>query len=842
MKKLNAFIILLLGFTINYSQSTVKKADKDYSNLSYPKAIKAYKKFDLSDLTTNDLRNLAIAYKLTDQTDSAEVYYALLSQKEDNQPEDLFQYAQVLLMNNKSEKAEVWMKNFNQRLTSDGRGNEYVSQANTINKLKEDLGKYTVFSIDANSKMHDFSPTFYLDKVVFTSARKSKLPAKFRWNWNNQPFLNLYEATINENLQFIDVTMMSKKYNKKYHDGPASYSADGKLMVFNRNNYGEKNDKGERKLKMFYREKNDDGEWGDIIGFKFNNKNYSVGHPAVSSDGNTVYFVSDMPGGKGSTDIYKITRVEGRWSDPINLGESINTEGREMFPFVHDDDMLFFASDGQVGIGGLDLFVAKVDGSKFSNIQNLGYPVNSIKDDFGLILDKKQTYGYFSSNRDGGKGSDDIYGFKLLKPFNFCKEIKGIASDNNGNVLPKATIKLINKDNVIETVITDDNGNFYFCVQPSNYKLIGSKEKYFDGYNVANPLESSDDPITANVILEKDPGFSLVAIVKDNKTKANLEGVKVIFENKLESNKNEKITNANGEAGEPLKGIRLNEGISYVVTFSKEGYLPKTVPFTKKLSQPGKQQFDVFLDQIPNFTLYALVTDKETNEPIEGVEITLIDNITNTQEKLVLPETGDLTKGIVGKKMNDNISYRFILKKDGYLTKELTYNKKLTREGKYEAHLELDFTMDPLLIGGDLSKLIDINPINFDLGKYNIRPDAAVELDKIVQVMNEYPGMWIELGAHTDCRGSKAFNESLSDKRAKSSADYIKSKITNPERIFGKGYGENRLLNKCECEGSKKVPCTESEHDINRRTEFRITKMEVKGVEAKANGPQSFDK
>lgn len=842
MKKIVLIVFTLtLSFCVFSQKSTLKKADRKYENLSYPEAIQAYKKVSPNKLSTPDLRNLAKAYQFTEQTDSAEVYYELLSKRKDNNGEDLFQYAQTLLMNDKVDLANIWMEKFHKKQENDSRGKDYAGNKEEIKRLKKDLGRFDIFTIDANSKMHDFSPAFHKDKIVFASARESSLPAKLIWNWNNQPYLNLFEADLKLNLQFLNVKLMSKKYNKKYHDGPASFSDDGKLMVFNRNNYEEKNDSGERRLKMFYRELNEEGKWGSIKGFDFNNKDYSVGLPAVSPDGNTVYFVSDMPGGYGSTDLYKITRTNGVWSKPQNLGKNINTEGREMFPFIHQDGLLFFASDGHIGIGGLDVFMAVVDGDNYSNIQNLGYPLNSIKDDFGLILDKTQRFGYFSSNRSGGKGSDDIYGYKLLKSLDLCKEINGIASDNKGNILPQTTVKLYQNDTLIETAVTDDQANFSFCVKPGVYTIIGSKNTYFDGKNTAKPTETLNEPVVANVILEKDPGFILVAVVKDKKTLTPIENALLTFENKLDKTNTDKQTNNQGKTEEPLKGLRLGDAINYDLIVNKEGYLSKTIPFSKKLTQPGIQEVEILLEQIPNFSLYALVTDKKTGKPIEGVEVTMVNNLTNTKETIILPASGDFERAINNKELNDNISYQFILSKEGYLTKELTYNKKLTKEGRYETHVDLDFTLNPLEIGGDLSKLIEINSINFDLNKYNIRPDAAVELDKIVKIMNEYPGMYIELGAHTDCRASKAYNEALSDNRAKASADYIKSKITNPERIFGKGYGESKLLNKCACEGAVKVPCTEEEHAINRRTEFRIIKLDAEGVKVKTNGPQSFD-
>jgi outer membrane protein OmpA-like peptidoglycan-associated protein len=749
MKKTIILLTILAVSNSLISQVSTKetKGTKYYNNFTFDKSIEKLEEVGIENLTTNGLRNLADAYRYTHKTIESENYYSVLVTKPDNKAEDLLMYSEMLEMNKKHNEAELWMDKFHVRLKEDSRGKEYAAKKGEYKKLQIDNQKFEIFNLDINTNKEDFGPAFYINKVVFASSRKNNFAIKRIWNWNNYPFLNIYEADLTENKKLENVNRLSKKINKKYHEGPASFSEDGKLMIFTRNNYEEKSINGETKLTMFYREKDEEGEWGDIIPFNFNNKEYSVGHPALSPDGKTLYFASDMPGGIGSTDLYKIERKDNSWTIPVNLGNVINSEGKEMFPFYHKNDMLFFASEGHVGLGGLDIFISKIgeDGS-YGEIMNLGYPLNDSKDDFGFILDKEQNFGFFSSNRDGGNGSDDIYAFNLLKPFVFCKEIKGLALDNDNNTLPGTEVILTNNaGDVIAIDTVGENAAYSFCVEPGDYIIKGTKTNYFDGTNSANPNKESQ-PITANVILEN----------------------------------------------------------------------------------------------IPDFDLYALITDKKTELPLQDVKVILINNLTNTKDTINTPSSGDFKRPILDKKINDNISYQLVLEKEGYLSKTVTYNKKLETPGLYK--VDADLAMEPLEVGGDLSKLIEINPIYFDLNKSFIRPDAAIELDKIVAVMNEYPGMYIELGSHTDCRASKSYNEALSDRRAKSSAKYIASKITKPERIYGKGYGEELLINHCECEGAKKVPCTEDEHQVNRRTEFKIIKFEAEGVKVKANGPQSFDK
>jgi len=441
-----------------------------------------------------------------------------------------------------------------------------------------------------------------------------------------------------------------------------------------------------------------------------------------------------MPGGIGAVDIYKVIRnADGTWGKAENLGDKINTEGNEMFPFVHESGLFFFSSDGRPGLGGLDVFVSQLKNNQFAKVINLGTPVNGSKDDFSLVVNESKTKGYFASNRQGGKGDDDIYSFNLLKQFQFGKTIKGLAVDKSGEVLANVKVELVdNKGKLISTVVTDKNGAYSFDVENAGaYKLSGQKESYVSGKSNVS-ISEEQEFAEANVILEKDPGLSLVAIITDGVTKKPIDGAKVtILEN-------------------------------------------------------GNQPFD-------NFTTKA----------DQGYRKTLPNN-----------------------KVGDKLNYKIKIEKSGYLTKEVDFNYLISKTGDINVHEALDITLSKLEVGGDLAKMIDIKPIYFDLGKFTIRKDAAVELDKIVKVMNEYPNMEVELGSHTDCRATAVFNEKLSGNRANASAEYIKKSITKPERISGKGYGESKLKNGCACEGTVKSTCTEEEHQQNRRTEFIILKAE----------------
>jgi outer membrane protein OmpA-like peptidoglycan-associated protein len=749
MKKIYLIIAIVSTtfFTIaqEVNPTKLKKANKFFDGFSYDKAIETFS--ESGDNSTESLRKLGLAYFNTGKLSQADSVFAIITSKDDATSEDVYTYASILEENKKYTQAELWMKKFVTLSPLDKRAIAYQTNKAAYDQLSIDKGQFKIKNLEINSAQEDFAPIFYKDKVVFASSREGVKPIRRKWNWNKLPFLDLYEANRADDYELSNANrFLNRKFNKKYHEGPVTFNKEATKMWFTQNNYKGKSSDGTIKLQIWSSEINEDGKWSKPVAFPLNSNEYSVGHTTISNDGKWMYFASDMPGGLGGVDLYKIEiKEDGTYGEAINLGGKINTEGNEMFPTVHKNGMLFFASDGLAGLGGLDVFVAqiKADGS-FGKVMNLGAPINSNNDDFALILDNSAKGGYFSSNREGGKGDDDIYSFTLLKPFTFGKIIKGTAKDKKGNILANATVNLYDeKGNVIETTTTDEKGTYEFQVEADKkFKLDGKKEKYFDGENTAD-THTEEDVVIADVVLEKDPGLSL----------------------------------------------------------------------------------------------YAIVTDKKTGAPLENVTVTLVDNMTGEQEVYTTPTTGDLRKALQGKKIGDRGSYNITLQKEGYFSKTVTYNTEFDHEGQYDVHSTLDLGMD--IEVKDLAEMIQINPINFDFNKYNIRPDAAKELDKIVEIMNKYPGMVVELGSHTDCRGSDAYNEKLSDRRAKASAKYIKERITNPDRIYGKGYGEYRPLEDC---GGNCKACTDAQHDANRRTEFKVIKTGNDDIKVINTSADSFDK
>jgi outer membrane protein OmpA-like peptidoglycan-associated protein len=234
---------------------------------------------------------------------------------------------------------------------------------------------------------------------------------------------------------------------------------------------------------------------------------------------------------------------------------------------------------------------------------------------------------------------------------------------------------------------------------------------------------------------------------------------------------------------------------------------------------------ELILNRNHNLSLYFLLTDKISKEKIPNAKVTITDKYNGKNFVYRTSDNGDFIIKLENDKFNSSLDYSIKIEKEGYFNKFDDYKKVLNREGQYNIHEDLDISTIKFKEGMDLAKTLNVFPIYFDYDKFNIRKDAAIELDKIIKVMNENPTMIVELGSHTDCRGTIEYNEKLSAKRAESSADYIKNRISNPERIYGKGFGESKPTAKCNCDTNKPDKCSEEDHQKNRRTEFIIIKL-----------------
>ena len=414
MKKIYTILLLIAVSTtiVSAQNSKTKKADNLYDRLAYTDAAQAYQKV-LKRGTTDVyvFERLANCYYFINDTKKAEMYYKRVAKSKDANPEAIYNYAQTLKANGKFSDYNTWMKNFAKLSPNDTRVKEFMKNPNYIPKIMDDMARYTATNMeDINSEYADFGGIVYGKDFYFASGRNT---SRKTYQWNEEPYLEIYKAT-NVGGTMKNAELLNGDVNTKYHESNAVISADGKRMYFDRNDYFEgdydKSASGINQINLYYAENIDGKGWSAVVSAPFNNNEYSTGHPALSQDGNTLYFVSDMPGGKGGSDIYMVAiNSDGSLGTPKRLGDNINTEGKELFPYLDSNGTLYFSSNGHMGIGGLDVFYAEAQGDGFDVVTNLGKGVNSSADDFGYKYDPTSQSGYVSSNREGGMGSDDIY-------------------------------------------------------------------------------------------------------------------------------------------------------------------------------------------------------------------------------------------------------------------------------------------------------------------------------------------------------------------------------------------------------------------------------------------------
>ncbi|RYZ49503.1 MAG: flagellar motor protein MotB, partial [Sphingobacteriales bacterium] len=446
-----------------------KRANKNMERYAYVDAIKTYERIASKGYKNPALlQNLADAYYFqADYTNAAKWYGELLAMSQDVAPEQYFRYAQSLKATGDNAKAEQMMATFASKNAADPRSRILNSQKNYRELITKNSGRYKMEDAGVNSSASDYGSAVWGNKMVFTTARDTGNFAKRTDRWDGKYLTNFYEAIMTPDGTLTDARRLKGAVKTRFHEGSAAFSSDGKIMYFTRNNFdGTRGRSSANKtLLKIYAATLKDSVWSEPKELPFNSNDYSVAHPALSADGKTMYFASDMPGGFGQSDLYKVAvGADGTFGAPENLGPAINTPGRESFPFMSGEDELYFSSDGLPGLGGFDIFVSKWEGGKFGEIFNVGADANSPKDDFGYYINHTTRKGFLSSNRDGGKGSDDIYKFTETKKLDM-KKVQALAGNvedvNTTAAIPNATITLSDENmKVIKTVKTDAQGKY----------------------------------------------------------------------------------------------------------------------------------------------------------------------------------------------------------------------------------------------------------------------------------------------------------------------------------------------------------------------------------------------
>lgn len=507
MKKYTLIIGLLLVFQ-GFAQET-SKGDKKYDNFAYIDAIDIYERVANKGYKSKDLfEKLANAYYFNGMLEKSEKWFEQLFElKEELDPEYYFRYSQALKSVKKYDKADKMMEKFYQ-LTNDYRGELYIKNKLYLKDLHDNSEKYKVEDAGVNSPESDYGAAFLNKKMYFASSRKFSKSKEKTDKWTNQNYTNLLSASFDEKGNPVYLDEITDELNTKFHEASATFTNDGLTMYFTRNNYlnGKKGLDVNKTMQLkIYKAIFKNNEWQDIVELPFNNENYSTAHPCLSKDEKFLFFASDMPGGYGSSDLYKVAiNNDGTFGEPINLGSKINTKARETFPFIDSDNNLYFATDGHPGFGGLDIFKSTINSNgNFESFENLGQPINSEKDDFAFVKSPFDKIGFVSSNRDGGKGFDDIYKFIELPepPKKVIEDVILDAITNEPIVNAKISVFDANK-NLIKETSTDKDGNFKIDELRKDrdyYITVDSKEHFpkevrINGSDNSSKINTKLDP------------------------------------------------------------------------------------------------------------------------------------------------------------------------------------------------------------------------------------------------------------------------------------------------------------------------------------------------------------
>ena len=491
----------LLGIQVVVAQErTVNRADQKYASYSFKPAQDIYQRvLDKGYQSEDLLKKLGNTYYFNAEYDKAAGIYGLLMQEygPDLPPDYLFRYAQALKTTGAYDKAGTVMERFSQTTRNDARALQFESQADYRQEIEANSGRYTLAPFKYNSPYADFAPALYREGLLFSSDRDTGNLARYRHTWNQQDFLDIYQ--IHGDTSIAGVAKL-RAVNSRYHESTTALSPDGQTLYFTRTNTLEgkktgKDAEGIVRLKI-YRTYLTEAGWGPVEELPINDDSFSVAHPAIGPDGEYLYFASDMPGSKGSSDLYRARIKEDGTFGPVeNLGPKINTEARETFPFVSTDSILYFASDGHPGLGGLDVFATKLEYLPYNGkVLNVGRPVNSPWDDFTYVIEGVSRDGYFASNREGGSGSDDIYSFVENRPLNFecIQSITGTVRDKITNeVLAGATVKVIDENNQeVATSLTDLDGNYEIALDCNQGNFVRAlREGYIPSEEYLEPSD-----------------------------------------------------------------------------------------------------------------------------------------------------------------------------------------------------------------------------------------------------------------------------------------------------------------------------------------------------------------
>lgn len=784
-QKLLSTLLLLLALCATLPAQTLLRtqADKAVEAWDYTTAIVLYQQVLTRHANDVEVKaKLADCYRLVNDPEHAERWYAEVVQDTNCKPVNKLYYGMMLQANGKCTEAKPWFAEYNRQRPDDDRG-RFLAQSCDQQELllTKSRTSYVVAHLPINSNMDDFAPAILGDRLLFASDRDPGGAFKRVNMWTGAAFCEIYALPFRRDTAHFGsfawgkTERYSRSVNSKFHEASVTFSADTQTIYFTRNNYLDgktgKSDDGLVKLKIYSGKISGADDWGALQELPFCSDEYSTAHPSLSADGQRLFFASNKPGGYGGMDIYVSYREGDRWGLPFNLGPEVNTAGNEIFPHISADNRLYFASNSHVGLGGLDIYFTTPKGKTAWNLPvNLGAPINSNRDDFALTFAPEGDWGFFASDREGGAGRDDLYAFQ-----------KGAVTvevlvTNGLNTKPLAGATLQDKRSGL-TMTTGPDGRVVFDMPLNECMDFTLSRKDFEpgkGQACTRGV-ANGSTLKLNMTLERVSNNHLVGLVFDMLDGLPAEGVTVTLNNDCNKPEETFVTGSDGRYR-----FKLVKNCCYKVRAVGEGYIADVVEGNCTLDLPPDEDLRADLSLQPYRDAEGfLVKVPQRDDAPRYNDATGLYELPNGQ-----PATVDFGDGLLIRKgvMFDN----------GIVSMPAREGWARDKDG------------DGFLVN-----------LYYDYNQPNFRGESLPDLEKLLTMLRDNPDLQVEIASHTDNRGNPDYNATLSQRRADTVVDWLSSKGIPRERLAGRGYGESRPVSPC-------TTCSEREHQLNRRTEFRV--------------------
>ncbi|TXB64885.1 OmpA family protein [Phaeodactylibacter luteus] len=730
----NLTVILLLLYSCcsqSFGQATkLDKANEYFSAGNYPASIPLYHDIlKREDVPAAKIR-LAEAYFYQGDYAKAANWFALVVGLEESTPEHRLQLGLSLLRTERCAAAQHWFDEFLKLRPYDPRKIDLADACATQERLERGRkGEVSITMLPLNTAYNDFAPVCHPEGLVFSSDRQ---PTE-----EGRPAVKLYLSRSGQEGGLKEAALFSIVPGSPGDEGTAAFNAAGDEVFYTRTRFvkAKRGQEAARGLEIASGRLLPQGDWSSVETLPFSSDEYSVAHPAVSADGSRLYFSSDRPGGFGGKDIYLSVRAGAKWAEPVNLGPQVNTAGDELYPCLAEDGALFFASDGHIGLGGLDLFeVNEGDNGLWERPANLGAPFNSSADDFGLTWMPSAQEGYFSSNRDGGAGGDDIYHFRMSGKL----AVIDVLDLSTG--LPLQDAVVVNESSQ-DSLFTNAAGKVTVRLQEC-LTLRGVHPGFFDKALELCPeeIEVSADTLFLAMALKPDIPHRLKGVVFDRSTGRPLESVMVRASSAECRTPAIAHTDRRG-----LFSIDLSSNCCYDIMASLEGF------YENRAEEP------VCTGQNPNDHFLNLFL-----QPEAGTAVSIPD-------KKAPPARADQPAPPV-------------------------YEPQAPAEEDVFAGFERSKPGKSTPGGANAYRL----NVYYDVGRSSVQKASVPELFKLRDLMLRNPDIIIEISSHTDANGEAEDNRRLSQRRADAIVRYLAGEGIDRGRLVATGYGESQLTNDCE--------------------------------------------